>query len=124
MYWAFISSRSHRRGRGRNCHVRVALLQVHLTRIKNLYFHDVRVTLESLFGSTNQVQYSAYITIGNWWNAVRLGFHQTLITSTISFDWGKKIVLQHPGLFTAGAFTHEVPLHVHARQSRAGACCS
>jgi len=56
-----------------------------------------------------QSQYGAYIVIGNLWNAARLGFHQKVIETAISFDFGKKHVLEHPGFWTAGVFSHDGP---------------
>jgi len=56
-----------------------------------------------------QVQFAAYMAVGNWWNALRLGFHKSLIEGAIVTDLGTDLVLKHPAFFTAGAFTHTGP---------------
>ena len=58
---------------------------------------------------TPQVQFAAYMVVGNWWNALRLGFHKSLIEGAVATDLGTDLVLKHPALFTAGAFTHTGP---------------
>jgi len=49
------------------------------------------------------------MVLGSMWNAARLGFHQKIIESVISFDAGKKFVLEHPDWMTAGVFSHKGP---------------
>mmetsp|Transcript_9537 Transcript_9537/g.14978 ORF Transcript_9537/g.14978 Transcript_9537/m.14978 type:complete len:169 (-) Transcript_9537:42-548(-) len=49
------------------------------------------------------------MTIGNYWNALRLGVYQAVIKTSIMWDCGKDLVLQNPEAFTAGVFSHQGP---------------
>lgn len=56
-----------------------------------------------------QMQFAAYMVVGSWWNALRLGFHKSLIEGAITTECGTDLVLRHPSFFTAGTFSHQGP---------------
>lgn len=54
-------------------------------------------------------QYAAYAVVGSWSNMLATGLCGGLIAALAPYEWGRRILLQYPEVFSYGVFSHAGP---------------
>jgi len=55
------------------------------------------------------VQYAVYFTVPEWYHVLLFMVFGSILSLLAGFQWGRQLLLDYPGLFSMGVFSHEGP---------------
>ncbi len=55
------------------------------------------------------LQYAVYFTVPEWYHVLLFMVFGSILSILAGFEWGRKMLLEYPGLFSMGVFSHAGP---------------